>query len=87
MDADILLISPDSILPIHDWVSFTSGGGGCYEVSASQNYKQKVSQLKKEIQDHLNSGKNVFILLTAEKKLQLANSVSSPKKGQKTYNT
>lgn len=87
MDADILLISPDSLLPIHDWVSFTSGGGGCYEVSTSQNYKQKISQLKKEIQDHLNSDKNVFILLTAEKKLQLANGVSSPKKGEKTYNT
>lgn len=87
MDADILLISPEAILPIHDWVSFTTGGGGCYEVSVSQNYKQKVSQLKKEIQDHLNSGKNVFILLTAENRLQLADSVHSPKKGQHTYNT
>ena len=54
MDADILLISPDSLEPRGDWVNFTVSDGGCYNVAASKTYKQKISCLKKEIEDHLN---------------------------------
>lgn len=42
MDADILLISPDSLEPRGDWVSFTVRDGGCYNVGASKEYKQKI---------------------------------------------
>lgn len=49
MDADVLLISPDSIRPQGDWVNFTSSDGGCYNVEASNRYKQKVTHLKKEL--------------------------------------
>jgi hypothetical protein len=87
MDADILLISPDSIYPIGDWVNFTTSDGGCYNVSASQAYKQKVSRLRKELEDFLGSGKNVFILLTRKEEYQLASSVSSQRKGQNTFHT
>jgi len=87
MDADILLISPDSLEPWGDWVRFTTSDGGCYNVEASNRYKQKMSLLNKEIKDHLKAGKNVFIFLTQEKKEYLADSVYSPKKGQNTYNT
>ncbi|OQP49080.1 hypothetical protein, partial [Niastella populi] len=87
MDADILLINPDSIEPSGNWVSFTSSDGGCYNVDASTRYKQKVFNLKKEIKDHLDNGQSVFILLTKEKKYSLANSISSPRKGQTTYGT
>lgn len=87
MDADVLLISPDSLRPWGDWVSFTSSDSGCYNVEASNRYKQKMSHLKKEIEDHLRAGKNVFIFLTQEEKEYLANSVSLPKKGQNTYST
>lgn len=87
MDADILLISPDSLMPRGDWVSFTTSDGGCYNVSASQTYKQKISRLSKEIEDFLNAGKNVFVLLTNKEEYQLANSVSSERKGQNTFHT
>ena len=87
MDADILLISPDSLSPRGDWVSFTTSDGGCYNVATSQTYKQKISRLKKEVEDHLNAGKNVFILLTKKEEYQLASSVSSERKGQNTFHT
>jgi hypothetical protein len=87
MDADVLLISTESLLPWGDWVSFTSSDGGCYNVEASNIYKKRMNHLRKEIRDHLNSGKNIFIFLNKEIKTSLANSVSSQKKGQRTYNT
>ncbi|MEX1014868.1 MAG: hypothetical protein WDZ80_06960, partial [Candidatus Paceibacterota bacterium] len=87
MDADILLISPDSIRPWGDWVSFTSSDGGCYNVKASNRYVQNISQFKKEIEDHLRAGKNVFIFLTRENIDTLSNGVSSPRKGQNSYST
>ena len=46
MDADVLLISPDALRPWGDWVSFTSSDGGCYNVEASNRYKQKMSHLE-----------------------------------------
>ncbi len=87
MDADILLISPDSLEPRGDWVNFTTSDSGCYNVSASRTYKQKISSLRKEIEDYLNAGKNVFVLLTKEEEYQLADSVSSERKGQNTFHT
>ncbi len=87
MDADILLISPDSLEPRGDWVSFTQSDDGCYNVDASKTYINKMSRLRKEMQDHLSSGKNIFLLLSKEEKFRLANGVSSPKKGQHTYST
>lgn len=86
MDADILVISPDTLSPTGDWVSFTAGGG-CYNVEPSSRYKQKISHLRKEIKDHLEAGKNVFTFLTEEKKYTLANGVSSQRKGQHSYST
>lgn len=86
MDADIILISPDSLEPRGDWVSFTTSDGGCYNVSASQTYKQKISRLRKEIEDQLNVGKNIFVLLTKKEEYRLASSVSS-QKGQNAYST
>jgi len=87
MDADILLISPDSLTPRGDWVSFTTSDGGCYNVSASQTYKQKISRLRKEFEDYLGAGKNVFVLLTQKEEFQLASGVSSERKGQNTFHT
>ncbi len=80
MDADILLISPDSLVPQGDWVSFTVGDGGCYNIETSKTYKQKMSSLKKEIEDHLNAGKNVYVLLTKKEEYRLAYNVSVEKK-------
>lgn len=87
MDADVLLISPDSIRPQGGWVDFTSSDGGCYNVETSNRYKQKVTHLKKEIEDHLRAGKNIFIFLAPEENEALASSVSSPRKGQNSYST
>lgn len=87
MDADILLISPDSLVPRGDWVSFTTSDEGCYNVAASQAYKQKISRLRKEMEDYLNAGKNVFILLTNKEEYKLANSVSSERKGEDDFHT
>lgn len=87
MDVDILLISPDSIRPWGDWVTFTSSDGGCYNVDASNRHTKNVAHLKKELEDHLRAGKNVFIFLTQEETDPLASGVSSPRKGQNTYNT
>lgn len=87
MDADVLLISPDSIRPLGDWVSFTSTDGGCYNVDASDRYKKNIAHLKKELEDHLRAGKNVFIFLTQEEQKSLSSGVSSKRKGESTYNT
>jgi len=87
MDADILLISPDSFTPRGDWINFTTSDDGCYNVSGSKTYKQKISFLRKETEDYLNAGKNVFVFLTKEEKYQLANSVSSERRGQNTFHT
>lgn len=83
MDADILLISPDSLSPIGNQVSFTASDESCYNIEPSRAYKQKVSQLKKEIQDHINSGKNVFLLLSKKEEYSLAYSVTIEKKEHK----
>lgn len=88
MEADILLISPDEITPRYDgWVSFSHGGGGCYDVETSRNHKQKVNRLKKDVTDHLNAGKTVVVLLTKEEEYLLAHSVSTEKKGSVSYST
>lgn len=87
MDADILIISPDSLEPWGDWVSFTTSDGGCYNVQASNRYKDLLLHLKKELEDHLMAGKNVFVFLTREKIETLASGVSSPRKGQNSYST
>ncbi len=87
MDADILLVSPDSLMPeSYGWVNFSSGGEGCYDVATSKKYRQKINLLKKEIGDHLNIGKNVFVLLTRREEFSLSDSVSVDKK-QSKYNT
>lgn len=87
MDADILLISPKALRPNWDWVNFSSGGGGCYNVATSDEYKQNLSRFKKEVEDFLNSGKNIFILLSKKEDYLLANNVSHPKKGENLYST
>jgi hypothetical protein len=87
MDADVLLISPDSLYPRGQWISFTNSDGGCYNVDASRTYKQRVAFLKKEVDDCLNAGKNVFVLATKEEEYQLAGGVSSLRKGEHTYQT
>ncbi|MEO5684380.1 MAG: hypothetical protein ABIQ88_17195 [Chitinophagaceae bacterium] len=86
MDADLVLVSPDSIGPIGDWVSF-SAGGGCYNVDPSKQFEEKLSRFKKEIQDLLIAGKCIFILLSSKKEYSLAQNVTTPRKGQHTYNT
>lgn len=80
MEADILLISPDALEPNGHWVEFTVRDGGCYDIDASKKYKQKMSRLKKEIEDHLNAGKNVFAFLTKKEDHCLAYNVSIEKK-------
>jgi hypothetical protein len=80
MDADILLISPDSFEPNGDWVNFTSSDSGCYNIEPSKIYKQRIHQLKKELSDHLNSGRNVFLFLSKEEKYSLASGVTLDKK-------
>ena len=87
MDADILLIAPDSLNPRGHWVEFSSSDSGCYDVAASKEYIEKMAHLKKEIQDHLSSGKNVFVLLSSKEEHQISYSVSTEKKGQRMYNT
>src|SRR3989344_3014395 len=86
MDADILLICPDALYPSGDWVKFTSSDDGCYNVSASKTFKEKIFRMRKEITDHLKAGKNVFVFLTKDDDYHLANSVSSDKKGRQ-YST
>lgn len=87
MDADILLISPDALEPRGSWVNFTVRDGGCYDVDASKTYKEKMSALKKEVEDHLNAGKNIFILLTKKEMHSLSTGVSTEKKGMTTYHS
>jgi hypothetical protein len=88
MDADILLISPEELIPDYGgYVSFSSGGGGCCNVENSNKYEEQISHFKKEIIDFLQSGKNVFIFLSKKETYQLASGVTSPRKGQNTYNT
>lgn len=87
MDADILVISPKWISPSWNWVSFTSGWGGCYDVTTSNHYQKWISHYKKEIEDLLNSWKTIFIILAKKEDFVLANSVSSPRKNENTYNT
>lgn len=88
MDSDILLISPESISPSSygDWVQF-SGGDGCYGIRASKAFKNKITQLKKETNDLLESGKTVFIILSENQSYHIANSVSIGKGGVQEYNT
>lgn len=87
MDADILLISAESFFPSsYNWVNFSSWGG-CYGIEESNNYVENISHLKKEIEDFLNSWKNIYILLSKKETYLLASGVTSPRKGQNTYNT
>lgn len=87
MDADILLLSPKSFMPSYNgWVSFSSGGG-CFDPSRSDNYEKKISHLKKELGDYLNSGKTVFLLLTEKESFYLSSGTTSPRKGERNYST
>jgi len=87
MDADILLLSPESLEPrgnYGSWIQFSSGGG-CYDAPTSSEYEKKVSHLKKEITDFLESGKSVFVLLSKEETHQLSSGVSHPRKGENLH--
>lgn len=87
MDADLLLISPESIYPSeHGWISF-SAGGGCYDISTSESFMQNINHLRKEIDDFLKSGKSIFIILSKREDYSLARSVSHPRKGENLYST
>lgn len=87
MDADLLLISPESICPSgHGWISF-SAGGGCYDISTSERFMQNINHLRKEIDDFLKSGKSIFIILSKREDYSLARSVSHPRKGENLYST
>jgi len=88
MDADIVLISPEILQPSSNgWVSFSSGGGGCYNVSASTNFINKLHHLKKELSDMLKLGKTIFLLLSEKNTFSIALSTSHPRKGHTTFNT
>jgi len=87
MDVDLLLISPESLYPSrHGWISFSSGGG-CYDISTSENYLHSIDHLRKEMNDFLNSGKSIFIILSKREEYSLARSVSNPRKGETLYST
>lgn len=88
MDADILLISPEVLSPRGDygWISF-SAGGGCYNAPTSSEYEEKISHLKKEVTDFLQSGKNVFVILTKKESHLFSSGVSHPRKGENLHST
>lgn len=89
MDADILLISPELFSPresYSSWINFSSGGG-CYNAPTSSEYEEKVSHLKKEVRDFLQSGKSAFILLSKKENHTLSSGVSHPRKGENLHNT
>lgn len=89
MDADILLISPDSLTPrgsYGSWIEFSSGGG-CYNAPTSSEYEKKISHLKKEVTDFLQSGKSVFIILSKEENHLLSSGASHPRKGENLHST
>jgi hypothetical protein len=89
MDADILLISPESLSPrdgYGSWIEFSSGGG-CYNVPTSSEYERKISHLKKEVADFLQSGKNVFLILSKQETHVLSSGVSHPRKGENHHST
>ncbi|EKE27150.1 MAG: hypothetical protein ACD_4C00022G0003 [uncultured bacterium (gcode 4)] len=58
-----------------------------HNVANSKKYEENMSHLKKEIEDFLQSGKNLYIFLSKKESYPLASSVTSPRKGQNTYNT
>lgn len=88
MDADIVVISPKQIYPSsRGWVNFSSGGSGCYDVATSTSFIQKSEHLKKELSDMLKLGKTIFLILSKKTSYTVALRVSSPRKGQNTYNT
>lgn len=89
MDADILMISPESFEPrgsYGSWIEFSSGGG-CYNAPTSSEYEKKISHLKKEVADFLQSGKSVFIILSKEESHLLSSGVSHPRKGENLHST
>ncbi len=89
MDADILLISPELLSPrgsYRSWIEFSSGGG-CYNAPTSSEYEKKISHLKKEVTDFLQSGKSVFIILSKEESHLLSSGVSHPRKGENLHST
>lgn len=89
MDADILLISPELLSPrgsYGSWIEFSSGGG-CYNAPTSSEYEKKISHLRKEVTDFLQSGKSVFILLSKEENHTLSSGVSHPRKGENLHST
>ncbi len=87
MDADILLISPESINPSwHGYINFSSGGG-CHDISSSENFIQNINHFRKELDDFLKSGKNIFITLSKKESYSLATGVTHPRKGENLYST
>jgi hypothetical protein len=87
MDADIILISPESFCPSYNGQVSFSSGGGCFGISESSEYVEQISHLKKEVEDSLKSGKNIFIFLSKKESYQLASNTTSPRKGQTYYST
>lgn len=87
MDADIVIISPEIIEPKGNWISFSSGGSGYYDISTSKKFLQKTEHLKKELVDFLKLGKIIFLFLDEMKNFPLALSVTHPRKGENLYQT
>lgn len=86
MDADIIILSAEDLYPHGDWVRFSSGGGGCYDVVSSKRYIKRLEHLKKEIVDSLKLGKTIFFILSDKVSHTLATGVTSTK-GSNNYST
>ncbi len=52
-----------------------------------KKYEENMSHLKKEIEDFLQSWKNLYILLSKKETYMLASAVTSPRKWQNSYST
>jgi len=88
MDADIVVISPEfASLSYVNWINFTTGGGGCYNISASKSFNLKLERLSREVNDSLKAGKSIFILLADKKEYELAAGSTSPRKGEHNFTT
>lgn len=87
MDADIVVMYPDTIYPSYSERVNFSNGGYCYNQNATKKFIALNDRLKKEVDESLKNGKTIFIFLSELNEYSFATNISSPRKGEKTYST
>ena len=83
-DYDVVFFDPS--MPFYQRIEF-SGGGSCIDIAGTKRFREAQNHWRKELSEALAAGKTVFVLMSTHQRDQGATGSSTPRKGQRLYDT